>query len=97
MNTEEQTDVEGDGSIKFRKVVVMGKEFMIDEMFKDEEFERIYLELGICEEEEGDDFPDSYSILLLFAVKETFCFYVSFLTLFPNKTLCYTPLNVSRI
>ena len=62
LKTDKQTILESDGFIKFRKVIVMGQEFLIDEILEDEEFERIYSELGIlydhCEKKEGDDFPD---------------------------------------
>ena len=46
LKTDKQKILESDGFIKFRKVIVIGQEFLIDQIFEDEEFQRIYLELG---------------------------------------------------
>ena len=47
-----------EGAISFKVVTIMGQEYMIDEMFEDEELERIYIELGL----EDDDYYDDQDI-----------------------------------
>ena len=37
----------------------MGQEYMIDEMFEDEELDRIYLELGLEDDDDYDDEEDN--------------------------------------
>ena len=47
-----------EGAISFKVVTIMGQEYMIDEMFEDEELERLYIELGLEDDDYYDDEED---------------------------------------